>query len=103
MADTCESLHGSFERLFMKTFNSRVAKRLVISLIGLGALSGCVAVPYNSGYYNQGYPGYYDQGYSAPVYTAPPAAYVAPAFSLGFGYRSGGYGHGYGGYRGGRW
>jgi hypothetical protein len=90
----------------MKTFNSRVAKRLVISLIGLYALSGCVAVPYNSGYYNQGY---YDQGYgapaySAPVYAAPPAVYVAPAFSLGFGYRSGGYGgHHDGGYRGGRW
>jgi hypothetical protein len=86
----------------MKTFNSRVAKRLVISLIGLGALGGCVAVPYNSGYYDQGY---YNQGYGAPVYAAPPAVYVAPAFNFGFGYRSGGgYGHHYGGgHGGGRW
>lgn len=84
----------------MKTFNARVAKRLAISLIGLGALGGCAVVPYNAGYY--------DQGYAQPVYAAPAPVYVAPAVNFGFGYSRGYYGRGYGGgyhggYRGGRW
>jgi hypothetical protein len=82
----------------MKSFNGRLVRRVAIAVIGLSALGGCAVVPYNSGYYDQGY------GYGAPVYAAPPAVYVAPAFSLGLGYRSGGYyGPRYGGYRGGRW
>jgi hypothetical protein len=80
----------------MKTLNARLAKRLAISLIGLGALGGCAVVPYNSGYY--------DQGYAAPVYAAPAPVFIAPAVNFGFGYRSRGYyGGGYrGGYGGGR-
>ena len=84
----------------MKTLNTRVAKRMLISLIGLAALGGCAVVPYNSGYYEQ-------PGYGAPVYAAQPV-YVAPVVNFGFGYSSRGYYgpryYGGGGYHGrGRW
>lgn len=83
----------------MKTFNTRVAKRMLISLVGLAALGGCAVVPYNSGYY--------EQPYGGPVYAAQPV-YVAPVVNFGFGYRSRGYYgpryYGGGGYHGrGRW
>jgi hypothetical protein len=84
----------------MKTFNARIAKRLVISLAGLAALGGCAVVPYNTGYYDQ-------PVYGGPVYAAQPV-YVAPAVNFGLSYRSRGYYgpryYGGGGYRGrGRW
>jgi hypothetical protein len=79
----------------MKTFNTRVATRIVISLAGLAALGGCAVVPYNSGYYDQ-------PAYGAPVYAAQPV-YVAPVVNFGLSYGSHGYYgpryHG-GGYRG---
>ena len=67
--------------------------KLMFGVSALALLSGCVAVPVNSGYYDA--PG--------PVYAAPPVYYGAPAYygpSIGIGiyggYR-GGYGHrGYG-------
>lgn len=72
----------------MKTFKPGLAKRLAVSLIGLGALGGCAVVPYGTGYYDQ-------PEYAAPVYAAP--VYVAPAVNFGFGFGGGYYGHrGYG-------
>jgi len=52
-------------------------KRMILAVIGAAALTGCVAVPYDTG---PAYPGYY--------YPAP-----APAVSLHYSYRP------YGGHR----
>lgn len=69
------------------------AKRVLLALATVAALGGCAVVPYDSGYYQQGY--------------VEPTVYVAPAVNFGFYGSSGGgyYGHrhGYGrGYGGGR-
>ena len=84
----------------MKTFNTRMAMRIAISLAGLATLGGCAVVPYNSGYYDQ-------PVYGAPVYAAQPV-YVAPAVNFGLSYSSRPYYgpryYGGGAYRGrGRW
>jgi hypothetical protein len=59
---------------------------LVVSTLAL--LSGCVAIPVDSGYYDS--PG--------PVYVAPAPAYYGPSIGIGIyrGYR--GHRHGYRGY-----
>jgi hypothetical protein len=82
----------------MKLFRYGVAKRLVLSLAALAALGGCVAVPYNSGYYDQNSAYYGQPVYGAPVYAGPPV-YVAPAVNFGFSYGHGYYGHGRGRWR----
>lgn len=68
------------------------AKRVLLALATVAALGGCAVVPYDSGYYQQGY--------------VEPTVYVAPAVNFGFygSSRGGYYGHrqGYGrshGYR----
>lgn len=72
----------------MKLLNSGT-KRLLVSLVALGALGGCVAVPYDPGY------GYYAQ----PAYPGA-AVYVAPPV-VNFGFQYGGYyGHRHGGWGG---
>lgn len=57
------------------------AKRILLALAAVAALGGCAVVPYDSGYYQQGY-------VTSPVY-------VAPAVNFGFYGSSGGgyYGH----------
>lgn len=70
------------------------AKRVLLALAAMAALGGCAVVPYDSGYYQQGY--------------VEPTVYVAPAINFGFYGSSGGgyyghrhgYRHGYGGSRG---
>ncbi len=78
----------------MKIINTRVAKRMLFSLAGLAALSGCAVVPYNSGYYDQ-------PVYGGPAVYAAPPVYVAPVVNFGFQYRSHRGHHGPRHYRGG--
>ena len=63
----------------------------MVTVSALAALSGCVAVPVQSGYYEPA-PVVY-----APAYYGPPV-YYGPSVSFGF-YGGRSYGHG-GGYRG---
>lgn len=77
----------------MNKQNHTKAKRVLLALAAVAALGGCAVVPYDSGYYQQGY--------------AEPTVYVAPAVNFGFYGSSGGYyghrhgyRHGYGGGRG---
>lgn len=79
-------------------------KRLAVPLLAVATLGGCVAVPYDDGYYGQ-------TTYATPAYAAP--VYVAPSVNFGLSYSNRGYygpryypryyGRGYWGGGGGRW
>lgn len=61
--------------------------RVTFVLAALAVLSGCVAVPVNSGYYGSDYG-------AAPVYVAPAPVYFGPSIGIGIyggsrGYRGG--------------
>lgn len=67
--------------------------RVAFVVSALAMLGGCVAVPYDPGYYG-GYPGY---DAPAPAYYPPPV-YYGP--SIGIGIYGGGRGYGHGHWRG---
>jgi len=76
------------------------ALRMVVIVSGLTALGGCVAVPVQSGYYEQG-PAVYAP--APAVYVAPPVIYGPPVYygpSIHFGIQGGRGGHYRGGPRG---
>lgn len=68
----------------MKIFNPRFVKRIVISLAGLAALSGCAVVPYNAGYYDQ-------PSYGGPIYASQPVYVAPPVVNFGLSYSSRGH------------
>ena len=63
--------------------------KALVAASAVALLGGCVAVPYDSGYYAAS-PGYYAP---APVYVAPAPRYYGPSVSFGYSYGRGGYGH----------